>query len=377
MKPSTATHQLTPTPAKGKPRVEWVDLAKGLTITLVVLLHAVGMLVRKDLSPDFWRDINAFLQPIRMPLFFVASGLFAQGMLAMSWTTMLRSRVAHLAYLYVVWLMMFFIAHNLLPSEVRHGGYAKFENVIRGLWMPSSALWFIYGLAVFAIVAKLIYKLPLSVQFSFAIVLSIAAYGRYGVFSDVGFGWRNLGMYFVYFLLAVHARPLIVKFSQLSNIWRIGIALGIYAAVYFPIVKFAVFDARELRLIVTTVGLGLGVLVATWLVGSHLGNIFQSIGTRTLPVYVMMDILIAIVVYGLLQVPMLTGLPGVGIVLPLVVTAAVVALALQGHSLLLKARMNFLFELHPRIRGVAPKPESAPRPVAVVAQPVAKEVGKV
>lgn len=355
-----ASADATPAPVTkvASARVDWVDLAKGLTITLVVLLHAVGMLVRKDLTPEFWRDINAFLQPIRMPLFFAASGLFAQGMIAMTWQRMLRSRVAHLFYLYMVWLLVFFAVHNVLPAEVRHGGYAKFEAVIRGTYLPSSALWFIYGLAVFAIVAKLISRLPVSVQFGLAVALSVAAYGRYGFFADLGFGWRNMAMYFVYFLLALHAKELVIAFSRLSNGWRVLAAVGAYLAVYLPIVKFSVFEMRELRLLVTTVGLGLGVLVAAWLAGTFAGKAFQSVGTRTLPVYVMMDILIAIVVYVLLQVPVFTALPGVGAVLPIAVTVAVVILALTAHRVLTAARMDFLFELHPRVRGL----ESAKKP---------------
>ncbi|MCW4353796.1 acyltransferase family protein [Hoyosella sp. YIM 151337] len=358
-----ASADATPAPVTkvASARVDWVDLAKGLTITLVVLLHAVGMLVRKDLTPEFWRDINAFLQPIRMPLFFAASGLFAQGMIAMTWQRMLRSRVAHLFYLYMVWLLVFFAVHNVLPAEVRHGGYAKFEAVIRGTYLPSSALWFIYGLAVFAIVAKLISRLPVSVQFGLAVALSVAAYGRYGFFADLGFGWRNMAMYFVYFLLALHVKELVIAFSRLSNGWRVLAAVGAYLAVYLPIVKFSVFEMRELRLLVTTVGLGLGVLVAAWLAGTFAGRAFQSVGTRTLPVYVMMDILIAIVVYVLLQVPAFTALPGVGAVLPIAVTVAVVLLALSAHRVLTAARMDFLFELHPRVRGVqsAKKPARA------------------
>lgn len=360
---ANATTSSTDAAKPVKQRVDWVDLAKGLTITLVVLLHAVGMLVRKDLTPEFWTTINGYLQPIRMPLFFAASGLFAQGMISMAWGKMLRSRVAHLFYLYMVWLLLFFVAHNVLPADVRHGGYAKFEAVIRGTYLPSSALWFIYGLAVFAIVAKLISRFPLVVQFGCAIALSVSAYGRYGFFSDIGFGWRNMAMYFVYFLLALHAREVVVAFSRLANGWRVLAAVGVYSAVYFPIVMFNVVDTRELRVVVTTAGLGLGVLVAAWLVGTKLGNVFQLIGTRTLPVYVMMDILIAVVVYVLLQVPGLTSLLAVQVMLPILVTVTVVALALGVHKVLLLGRMDFLFELHPRLRGTA-KPKTPAPPVS-------------
>lgn len=344
-----------PAPKPAKVRVEWVDLAKGLTITLVVLLHATDMLVRKDLAPEFWQGVNGFLQPIRMPLFFVASGLFAQGMLKLTWTTMLRSRVAHLFYLYTVWMLMFFAAHNLLPQEVAHSGYAKFSSVVSGLYVPASALWFIYGLALYAVVTKAMTRLPLAVQFGAAFLLSVAAYGRWGFFAEVGFAWRNVAMYFVYFLLAVHAKSLVVKFSHRANGYTVLAALAAYTAVYVPVLGLNIVKAPELRLVVTTVGLGLGVLFAAWLVGTPLGNLFQSIGTRTLPVYVMMDILIAAAVFALLKLEALSTLPGVGLVLPVLVAAAVVATALALHRVFMAARMDFLFELHPRLRGTAKK----------------------
>lgn len=341
-------------PAKpAKVRVEWVDLAKGMTITLVVVLHTTNMLVTKGLAPEFWQHINNFLQPIRMPLFFVASGLFAQGMLKMTWAKMLRSRVAHLYYLYALWLVLFFVAHNLLPSEVAHGGYATFSNVVTGLVVPNSALWFIFGLALFAVVAKATAALPLAVQFGGAALLSIASYGGYGFFGDFGFAWHNYTAYYVYFLLAVHAKPLVVKFSQRTSGPMVLAALAAYTAVFLPIMALDMVKAPELTLVVTTVGLGLGVLTAAWLVGTPLGNLFQNIGTRTLPILVLMDILIAAATFALLKLQMLATLPGVGLVLPLLVAAAVVAGVLALHRALLAARMDFLFELHPRLRGVA------------------------
>lgn len=48
-------------------RIEFIDLAKGICISLVVLLHVFG-----ELSGDFIQIMNLF----RMPLYFVLSGLF-------------------------------------------------------------------------------------------------------------------------------------------------------------------------------------------------------------------------------------------------------------------------------------------------------------
>ena len=50
-----------------KQRIEYIDLAKGICISLVVLLHVFG-----DLSGTFIKIMNLF----RMPLYFVLSGLF-------------------------------------------------------------------------------------------------------------------------------------------------------------------------------------------------------------------------------------------------------------------------------------------------------------
>lgn len=50
-----------------KQRIEYIDLAKGICISLVVLLHVYG-----DLSGAFIKIMNLF----RMPLYFVLSGLF-------------------------------------------------------------------------------------------------------------------------------------------------------------------------------------------------------------------------------------------------------------------------------------------------------------
>src|SRR5690606_37761567 len=98
-----------------------------------------------------------------------------QGLLKMEWAKMLRSRTAHLFYLYFLWTAIFVVAHNLLPDETRHGGYAKIESLVSGIYIPSSALWFIYGLAIFGVAAKAMKNMPLVGQFGIAISLNVLA----------------------------------------------------------------------------------------------------------------------------------------------------------------------------------------------------------
>lgn len=63
-----------------KPRMVWVDVAKGGAIALVVLGHALRGLYAKGLVPeDFFRSIDGAIYAFHMPLFFMISGFFFFG----------------------------------------------------------------------------------------------------------------------------------------------------------------------------------------------------------------------------------------------------------------------------------------------------------
>ncbi|WP_225443782.1 acyltransferase family protein [Lolliginicoccus lacisalsi] len=352
--PSSGTSQVPDgvgvpaTTRTARQRVEWVDIAKGTSIILVVLLHAANLLISKGFAPEVWETINSYLQPIRMPLFFVASGLFAQGMIAMAWPRMLRSRIAHLMYLYTLWLVVFLGVHNLLPSDVRHEGYASWMNVVGGLYMPNSALWFIYGLAVFAVAAKAMSRLPLWLQLGAAVALNI--YSQYQ--PVVSWSWNNLAEYFIYFLLGLHARSLIISVSRRTALPWIAASIAAYAAMYYLLAD-AGSGTQGLTIILTTFGLAAGVLVSAAVVGTPVGGILNTVGRTTLPVYLMLDMFIAMLGYVFIKLAIINELLVVQAVAPLALAAGTVAAALYAHKLLLALRLNWLFELPPRLRGTA------------------------
>ena len=63
------------------PRVGWPDTAKGICIILVVLWHVVTKhaieVAGAGPVTDAWVMLNAQLLPLRIPLFFLVSGVFA------------------------------------------------------------------------------------------------------------------------------------------------------------------------------------------------------------------------------------------------------------------------------------------------------------
>ena len=60
-----------------KPRIVWVDIAKGISILTVVFLHLSTCGIDAGSSPGQWYQISSYLVHLRMPLFFMVSGLFA------------------------------------------------------------------------------------------------------------------------------------------------------------------------------------------------------------------------------------------------------------------------------------------------------------
>ena len=68
-----------------KQHVDWVDLTKGLTILLVVVMHSING-VEKYLGSEGWmHPILTYATPFRMPVFFAVAGLFAARAIVKEW----------------------------------------------------------------------------------------------------------------------------------------------------------------------------------------------------------------------------------------------------------------------------------------------------
>ncbi len=140
------------------PRHDWVDAAKGICIILVVMMHTT-LGLGEDLGREGWmHHVVAFSKPFRMPDFFLISGLFLSRVIDRDWRTYADKRVVHFAYFYVLWLL---IQSALKYGSLSGGSPAGFAaHLAHSLVEPFGTLWFIYLLAVFSVVTKLLKGLP-------------------------------------------------------------------------------------------------------------------------------------------------------------------------------------------------------------------------
>ncbi|MDR7036964.1 putative membrane protein YcfT [Methylobacterium sp. BE186] len=162
--------------APGRPdeamRLAWVDVAKGLCIILVVMMHSTLGTGEAMGEEGFMHPVVAFAKPFRIPDFFLLSGLFLGRVIDRDWRLFSDRRVVHFAYFYGLWVLIQSAAKYAQIVDGA-GPTAFLAHLARALVEPYSTLWFIYLLAVFSVVTKLLRGVPPAVLLGLAALLQI------------------------------------------------------------------------------------------------------------------------------------------------------------------------------------------------------------
>lgn len=132
-----------PSSSASKPRVEWIDLAKGVCIVLVVITHV--FLVS---GVSFWLDSK--MTSIRMPLYFILSGLFFKQYEGFKGFLTRKTNKLLIPFLF------FFIVTSVLGSWVIYH-----DNALSAFWydrrvLLNGPIWFLLCLFVVNIIFYLV-----------------------------------------------------------------------------------------------------------------------------------------------------------------------------------------------------------------------------
>jgi len=87
-------------------RLDWVDMAKGLSIILVVMMYAAASVGEDTGRIGAFHWAIAFATPFRMPEFFLISGLFLSQVIDRPWRAFADRRVVHYLYFYALWALI-------------------------------------------------------------------------------------------------------------------------------------------------------------------------------------------------------------------------------------------------------------------------------
>ena len=157
-------------PSAPKPRVDWVDVAKGICIVMVVMMHSTLGVEKAAGAEGFMHYAVAFARPFRMPDFFMISGLFLALVIDRDWRLYLDRKVVHFAYFYLLWLVIQG-AFKWPGIALDEGAGAVLHQFLLSLIDPFGTLWFIYLLPIFFVFAKLVRRAPWWLTLGFAALL--------------------------------------------------------------------------------------------------------------------------------------------------------------------------------------------------------------
>ncbi|MGK5739202.1 alanine racemase [Micromonospora sp. URMC 103] len=301
-----------PGPARA-PRAQWADTAKGACIVLVVAWHVI---VKDYLQidwhvgapvPGLWGTLGEQLLPLRMPLFFTISGVFATNALHRPWRVVARSRIARFLYLYAAWLLVHTAVLAAVPGFPTDRATSAL-GLLEQLTVTPSNLWYLYALALYLAFAKAVRRAPRALVLVPAAALSAAAAaGLLNTPGNRGGLYQNL----IFFLAGLHLRPHIGRWAATATRRRLVLTAGAYALALAAMAAAGAQRWLGVWPLVSVVAVAFGITAAAHLCRrSALSAPIATLGRTTLPVYVI-HLPVLAVLHRLLVAP-LSGLGRAG-----------------------------------------------------------------
>lgn len=204
-------------------RLSWVDTAKGLSIILVVMMHSAYGVGAETGEAGILHWIIGWATPFRMPEFFLISGLFLSQVIARDWLKFSDRRIVHYFYFYALWAVIQIVFKVGLGTG---DPLSMLQQIALAVVDPYGVLWFIYMLAVFSLMTKVLWDLRVNnwVVLGVAAVLQILP-----VVNTGSYVVDQFAEYFVYFFAGYALAPWIFKIVGWAAD-RVLLAVGLLAA---------------------------------------------------------------------------------------------------------------------------------------------------
>lgn len=331
-----------------KRRIDWVDMAKGLTIVLVVMEHTTaGVGAALGQLPLVFGALAEFAKPFRMPLFFLVAGLFAYKALYGDLRKFVDGKIVHFAYFYLLWSVIQIGLKIAVPHESTW--QVTYVDLLMIPVQPFAVLWFIYSLAMFFVAMRLLRDARPVFVFFVALALYFAKIETGWMLIDE-FAWR-----FIWFVIGVYGAKQIFELADWARdkpLHAIGLASLMLACVAAVVFSHLV-EIRGLELLMGVAGAGSAVALVSVLASAGFGAPLAYIGRHSLYIFLAFFLPMAAMRIGLVRL----GVDN-GDLVALLTTAFAVVMPIVAYRIVVNTPLDVFFVRPDMFRLTSPRPHT-------------------
>lgn len=280
-------------------RLDWVDVARGIGIILVVYGHVFRGVASSETmgtGSPLW-GLDYAIYSFHMPLFFLLSGLFAEASYRKGAKRFWVSKLMLIVYPYFLWSVIEGVIRLSLPGATN--GDFTLDKLLAIGWQPIAPYWFLYSLflsqAIFVFTRRFDLRLVLGLGFAVYVASEITRNGSHdiSVFHDTARG-------FLFYGLGVWAARQDLSFRH----WSMTVALlGLLAFLALTALGYWLGLAYEALLPSALAGILVTVAVAQNIGPVVLSETLRVFGRNSMAIYVMHIIAAAGVRAVLMKIP--------------------------------------------------------------------------
>jgi fucose 4-O-acetylase-like acetyltransferase len=356
-------------------RFGWIDYDRGISIILVTYRHCFESMHKAGLNMDaypFLEYINVFFFGFRMPLFFIASGIFISGsMRKRGLGAYSKNRVQSILYPMLVWgiiqisLQMLFSDHTNSEVSPIYYLYLLIDPRATGQFWYLNAL-FCVGIIYAVLKVKLKFNVKHQLLLGLGLYALCAYFNHHG--TEVGF-LGDILKYYLFFAIgdAISGFMLEDKTASWFTSWKLIIPLlAAFITIQYFFTKINMAEGSNYYvenhmpiffLAVALVGCAMSIAVSFSLKKHDSGKWLRVVGYNSVHIYCMQIIAMSVARLVLVKIIGITYVP----VLALLILACGLLIPMIFYNICLRLNMWWLFTLkkpEEEINFIREKPKS-------------------